>query len=501
MLKNKKILLTILMVVLLLLIPNIVKADDENVIEWTNVTMPEIIIGEKPATKENMSIKTNNNLTFEITKVTWEFREENEQGIGGGEMQPNDTFINNANYEVTVEYKIPRGLTYKDGNYFKLNNITRNEMVSGGLITEDDDFFYEFISFNLGKAKAKITYNPDDVCVIAQDIGEVTSALPGKTIRVLPMKEAESWEVTVQGASGACGTVEKADDNGKLPYYEFTMPAENVVITAKYLGVTELTELKKIKITGPYPIVGKELYKKEDYKAVSEDFPNADIKILNVYWEKYNKETKEYEMINSGKFEKNQKYSVNIEIGTKLSETYFISENATFTVNGKEANVLEIGINEDSEIGFYGINYEFDTPIIQYSIIKGADQTYTIGKDKTIEIEVDADFAEFEEVYVDGKLVDKKNYTAKSGSTIITFNEDYLKTLSEGEHTIKIAFKDNGEATTNLTVKKLDTTKDATKAPGTIPHAGGTLAIIASAMLLIAGGIYVFRKNNDLKGI
>lgn len=500
MLKNKKILLTILMVVLLFLIPNIVKADDENPIEWINVTIPEMIIGEKPAAKENMSIKTNNNLTFEITKVTWEFREENEQGIGAGEMQQGDTFKGNEDYSIVIEYKIPRGLNFTEEHYFKVNNV---RSLSGGvtLLTEDDNFFYQRLTMELGKAKAKITYNPEDVCVLVPNEGEVTSALPGKTIRVLPMKEAESWEVTVQGASGACGTVEKADDNGKLPYYEFTMPAENVVITAKYLGVTELTELKKIKITGPYPIVGKELYKKEDYKAVSEDFPNADIKILNVYWEKYNKETKEYEMINSGKFEKNQKYSVNIEIGTKLSETYFISENATFTVNGKEANVLEIGINEDSEIGFYGINYEFDTPIIQYSIIKGADQTYTIGKDKTIEIEVDADFAEFEEVYVDGKLVDKKNYTAKSGSTIITFNEDYLKTLSEGEHTIKIAFKDNGEATTNLTVKKLDTTKDATKAPGTIPHAGGTLAIIASAMLLIAGGIYVFRKNNDLKGI
>lgn len=42
---------------------------------------------------------------------------------------------------------------------------------------------------------------------------------------------------------------------------------------------------------------------------------------------------------------------------------------------------------------------------------------------------------------------------------------------------------------------------DTTKAPGTIPHAGGTFIMIASAALLIVGGVYAYRKNNDLKGI
>ena len=38
----------------------------------------------------------------------------------------------------------------------------------------------------------------------------------------------------------------------------------------------------------------------------------------------------------------------------------------------------------------------------------------------------------------DGTEVSKEHYTAKSGSTIITFKKEYLNTLSEGTHTFDI---------------------------------------------------------------
>lgn len=78
----------------------------------------------------------------------------------------------------------------------------------------------------------------------------------------------------------------------------------------------------------------------------------------------------------------------------------------------------------------------------------------------------DADFAKFQSVQVDGVTVDSANYTAVSGSTKITFTADYLKSLSEGEHTITIVSSDgNAEATfmiSNATDDDLTTIPDTT---------------------------------------
>ena len=44
--------------------------------------------------------------------------------------------------------------------------------------------------------------------------------------------------------------------------------------------------------------------------------------------------------------------------------------------------------------------------------------------------------------------------TSKSGSTIIVLNKDYVDTLAVGEHTLKVAFTDGGEAETAFTIVK-----------------------------------------------
>ena len=43
--------------------------------------------------------------------------------------------------------------------------------------------------------------------------------------------------------------------------------------------------------------------------------------------------------------------------------------------------------------------------------------------------------------------------------------------------------------------------EDTTKAPGSIPYAGGTTVVLISVLAIIALGIYAYRRNNDLKGI
>lgn len=92
---------------------------------------------------------------------------------------------------------------------------------------------------------------------------------------------------------------------------------------------------------------------------------------------------------------------------------------------------------------------------IEYKVIEGAEQTYTITKDTEARFRIDADYNLFNnKVYVDNVLVDSSNYTSKSGSTIIVLNKDYVDTLAVGEHTLKVAFTDGGEAETTFTIAR-----------------------------------------------
>ena len=119
-------------------------------------------------------------------------------------------------------------------------------------------------------------------------------------------------------------------------------------------------------------------------------------------------------------------------------------------------------INETRTDYYTKCTYEFTFQYVkeevipkEYSFIEGANQTYTIDNSKNAKFRIDADYSLFEnKVYVDDKLVDSTNYDSKSGSTVITFKDEYLKTLSVGEHELKVTFSDNGEAITKFTIKE-----------------------------------------------
>ena len=92
---------------------------------------------------------------------------------------------------------------------------------------------------------------------------------------------------------------------------------------------------------------------------------------------------------------------------------------------------------------------------IEYKVIEGAEQTYTIKEDTEARFRIDADYSLFNnKVYVDNVLVDSSNYTSKSGSTIIKLKKEFVDTLSVGEHTLKVVFNDGGEAETTFTIEK-----------------------------------------------
>ena len=130
----------------------------------------------------------------------------------------------------------------------------------------------------------------------------------------------------------------------------------------------------------------------------------------------------------------------------------------------------------------------------KYEIIEGANGTWTQNSDGTLTVRANGEFSKFAGVMVDGKpLIAGKDYTAKSGSTLVTLSKDYLATLSVGTHKLTVLFNDNKSAETTFRVVAASdnnpgtavTPDNTTNNPQTGDHSGIVLAVV---VLLVSGG-------------
>ena len=163
-----------------------------------------------------------------------------------------------------------------------------------------------------------------------------------------------------------------------------------------------------------------------------------------------------------GNREENKAVLTAVNVGTKKSEV-FKGLHTKYTGSALKYESYDDGIINETRFDYYTkCTYEFtfqyekeEVNPKEYNFIEGANQTYTIDESKNATFRIDADYSLFtNKVYVDNKLVDSTNYDSKSGSTVITFKDEYLKTLSVGEHELKVTFSDNGEAITKFTIKE-----------------------------------------------
>lgn len=96
----------------------------------------------------------------------------------------------------------------------------------------------------------------------------------------------------------------------------------------------------------------------------------------------------------------------------------------------------------------------------------------------------DADFSEFLRVEIDGNTLDKTDYTAESGSTIITVDADYLNCLSTGRHTVSI-ISTSGSADAQFTVRNASDTADTDTAKPSETDSADTTAKSSPAPIII----------------
>jgi len=97
---------------------------------------------------------------------------------------------------------------------------------------------------------------------------------------------------------------------------------------------------------------------------------------------------------------------------------------------------------------------------VVYSVSSGNGGVHTIlsGKDLVFtfvrSVNESTAFSHYTGIKVDGSSVDEKNYTAVSGSVIVTLKSSYLDTLSVGDHTLTVLFDDGNDVDASFTVKK-----------------------------------------------
>ena len=120
-----------------------------------------------------------------------------------------------------------------------------------------------------------------------------------------------------------------------------------------------------------------------------------------------------------------------------LSSTGINKPSSEVTASGELSSIKALDIAE----------YE---PII-YDILEGKEGEVYKGDDAGYKVRCSGEFHKFTDLLIDGQLVDKNNYKAVSGSTIVTLNKDYVATLSLGKHDITFKFTD-GEGSTLFNV-------------------------------------------------
>ena len=141
--------------------------------------------------------------------------------------------------------------------------------------------------------------------------------------------------------------------------------------------------------------------------------------------------------------------------------------------------------------------YTLTAGISAYMVYEGNGGLWTIGQSGALTFTANGAYSKFTGIKVDGVLVDAKYYTAKSGSTIISLNADYLNTLSAGTHTLTVLYTD-GEAEAEFEVVKqaeAETEKPNNKNKNTSKQSPETGNDINSAMwlmlLLSCGGAII----------
>ena len=138
-----------------------------------------------------------------------------------------------------------------------------------------------------------------------------------------------------------------------------------------------------------------------------------------------------------------------------------------------------------------------------YHIIEGNGSSWTKGSAQGATFIADGPYSKFTGIAIDGIAISGENYTAESGSTVITLSPDYLNTLSEADHAIAVLYTD-GEALGTFTIAGGAAETSASGQADSARPAAGTAAqvipwIILLVILILVGIMLALRASRKKK--
>ena len=365
-----------------------------------------------------------------------------------------DLVLNWSITQATPNYTIPTGLTSVKGKTLK-------DVILPGRFTWNDTS----TALTAGTHTYKATYTPEDTTnyktitdidieVVVKDTFDVITSVDGGNGTITPSKigvvEGTNVEITFIPDAG----------------YMIDKVLVNTVETTVIGNKIELTvdEEKDVAVS----------YKKIPFTVTVKDVAGATITPNGAVSVSYGED---------------KEFTITANSGYKLVKVLVDETDKTADMVGDTLKLTNITSN---------INLEVVVERIVYEVTDGANQEYTITKSDVAKFRINADFSKFVDggkVYVDNELVDPKNYTAESGSTIITLKKEFVDTLSVGEHTLKVVFNDGGEAITTFNVARVTVPIDN-------PQTGDNIGFyIISGILSIIGlagaGILYRRKHTN----
>mgnify|MGYP005940276933 CR=1 FL=1 len=364
-----------------------------------------------------------------------------------------DLVLNWSITQATPEYTVPTGLTGVKGE--TLNDVTLPDRFTWNDAT---------VVLTAGTNKYKATYTPEDTTnyktitdidieVVVKNTFNVITSVDGGNGTITPSKIGviEGTKVEITFTPNAGYMIDKVLVNT----VETTVTGNKIKLT--------VNEVKEVVVS----------YKKIPFTVTVKDVDGATITPNGAVAVSYGED---------------KEFTITANSGYKLVKVLVDGTDKTADMVGDTLKLTNITSN---------INLEVVVEKIVYEVTEGANQKYTITKNNEAKFKINADFRLFDtgKVYVDNELVDPKNYTAESGSTIITLKKEFVDTLSVGEHTLKVVFNDGGEAITTFNVAKVIVPTDN-------PNTGDNIGFyIISGILSIGGlvlaGIFYRRKQTN----
>lgn len=191
------------------------------------------------------------------------------------------------------------------------------------------------------------------------------------------------------------------------------------------------------------------------------------------------------EIIDEGGFNKDKvgTYTITFKLTNK---NVSVTKKATVTVVEKENSTVNPA-NPTNPVNPGNKDPKTPKEKTQIKFLFGENQE--IDNNKTLIFKLSPKVEDFEDVYVDDKLVDKSMYDVKKGSTIIEFKDEFIKQLSCEKHKFKFNFKE-GSIETYILVKdsKEEQDKDRRNNPSLVKtsiQSASFMPLILSTIALV----------------